>query len=421
VRGIGLLLLLPVAGGCTPLLAGTEDLIAENPRDGCGGVAALADDFEDGATSDRWEVHARSVASQPIETDGELVIAAAAAGDGGGYVSRHAHDLRGGAIVVEVLEVVAEGFTTELRVEGVGEPGTERDAVSMVHVDGVLRFVGRAAAREEVLATVPYSAISHRFWRISERGGVIHLATARTATGPFDVAASLERLESFDQVVASLKVREESGPVIGGRSRFGGVSGEGEAAACPASRFVDDFEGDRLDRMWGQTSLTGCLLEHGSGALAIGGRGGEACELDLAPAVSLYDSSLTVQFRRLPADRGARVQIELGRGATSKLAMALRGSRLESLIEHQDGARLEAGVEIPSPDRARRWRIAGVTGTDDNAAEVRFEYSADGVSWSSLAQRDLRIVIEGAGVEIEAVNPLLPASEQGSAVAERPR
>src|SRR5690606_24035040 len=150
---------------------------------------------------------------------------------------------------------------------------------SIVHRGGELAFIARAAGREEILAAIPYSTIDHRLWRISERGGMIELATARTAAAPFDVAASTERLAGFDQVVVSLGVSEESDAVIGGRARFDNLSGGGQAAGCPVSRFVDDFEDGRLDRMWGQTSLAGCLLAERSGALAIAGDGNAVCEL----------------------------------------------------------------------------------------------------------------------------------------------
>jgi hypothetical protein len=181
--------------------------------------------------------------------------------------------------------------------------------------------------------------------------------------------------------------------------------------------------------MWGQTSLTDCVFdERSDGALAIAAEADDACELDLAPPVSLEDSSLTVHFRQLPEDPSAITSLALFRGE-SKLTMTLQGGSLESSIEVEGGEPIEADAALSSPDQALLWRVSATSG-GAGLSLVRFEYSADGELWSQLdesvlpfsaAELDARVGVEAGTLEIEALNPPTAASERGSAVAERPR
>lgn len=395
------MLLLVPAGACSFTLqddSGDSGGGVHDPRGNCGKLSLLRDDFNDMSPSYQWTVHGTAGVSEPEELGGMLVINIVEPDEDGRYESRNAYDLRGAGLTVEVPEVAGLAYETELRLAGVRGAGLEPDEISISFYQDELSFIVQPGGQEkQELATIPYDATSHRFWSFTEDGGDVLFQTAPAQSGPWTTQARTPFLQSFDQVVASLRM-DDHDVSAGGESAFDNLNaGAASSMACPAAGFVDDFGDQQIDRFWGQTDLADCVASEGAdGVLDIEAPGGDDCVFDLAPAVSLVGSSVTLVFEN-PALGSADSDtfLELRRSDDEVVFMDLSDGVLEASAD-QVGSNLEP-LTAPLADlgEARLWRVSGVGGST-----VRFEYSADGKTWTRLGQLTVDFPLDELGLDL---------------------
>lgn len=392
-----MLLLVPV-GACSFILqddTGNPGGGVKDPRGNCGKLSLLRDDFNDMAASYQWEPHGET---DPTETGGQLVINIVPPAQDGRYESRNAYDLRGAGITVEVPEVAAPSYETELRLAGVRGAGLEPDEISIIYFDGDLRFVAQPGGEEtQRLDTLPYDPTDHRFWGFTEEGGDVLFQTAPAQSGPWTTVTRTPFRQSFDQVVASLRMDDQQ-VSTGGEAQFDNLNVEAaSSAACPAAGFVDDFGDQQLDRFWGQTSISDCGVTEGAdGVLDLAAPSGDDCELDLAPPVSLVGSSVTVVFEE--PELGSPIAatfLELRRSSDEVIFMDLSGQVIEASADEIGSTPPLATANLGSLDEARVWRVSAV---GDSA--VLFEYSKDGKTWANLGQTDVNFPLDELGLVI---------------------
>lgn len=130
----------------------------------------FSDDFEDGSQNLAWATDEDSLCSQG-EVNGRLVVqvAANAAGDDCGHISRHAYDATGSQVSIELVSVpnTAKAWLFVM------DPD-EEDGVGMGIDAGTLQVVSASDANYVVLTTVVFDPQAHRWLRISEASGTVH-------------------------------------------------------------------------------------------------------------------------------------------------------------------------------------------------------------------------------------------------------
>jgi hypothetical protein len=171
-------------GGSNP--AGDDDQLIDAPASGsdastilapCGTVGAVRDDFNDNLTADQWDV---ATPAQVSETGGELVVTPIGVvpttallpvmppvAQYMGYLSKHAVDLTGGALTVEVTGMVDPSSPAAVAEFGAVNTRTLYALIVVGH--GSISF----DASGTLSGTMPYDPIAHRWWRIAHTGSTI--------------------------------------------------------------------------------------------------------------------------------------------------------------------------------------------------------------------------------------------------------
>lgn len=139
-------------------------------------TASMSDDFEDGTPGMTWMRPYAGGGCTWAETGGGAVMTPSMTGGYCGYVSGTDYDLTDSSILVEVTEMVA--LTPSIGAYFKAETADD-DAVEISQWGGTLSFVyWLNGSMKNVVASVTWDPVAHRWWRIREAGGTIYWDTS---------------------------------------------------------------------------------------------------------------------------------------------------------------------------------------------------------------------------------------------------
>jgi hypothetical protein len=174
-----------------------------------GNIDQLADDFADDDLNDAlwWSYDASGTSL--TEVGGEIVLdyadGSSANNAYAGLYSQQNYDLRGCALSIEVREMMTATTNGEFYFVATRPDSNGDDQLLFYFYDGQMWFsVREGGVKTE--ASVGYDAVEHRFWRIREQGGTVHLETSSDGVS-FDVQHS----ETTPGFVNSVQVVAEGG------------------------------------------------------------------------------------------------------------------------------------------------------------------------------------------------------------------
>jgi hypothetical protein len=144
----------------------------------------LTDDFDDGVEALAWSRSWAGEGCAKTESAGTATFAPSQKVCG--YRSASSYDLTGGAMVVEVVEMVDPATTAFAFFQALID---EDNLMGIVQTGGSLRAV-LTVAGVETAEEVPYGQSAHRFWRIRETGGTIRWETSATGFPPWPAVRS---------------------------------------------------------------------------------------------------------------------------------------------------------------------------------------------------------------------------------------
>jgi hypothetical protein len=139
-------------------------------------MSSLTDDFNNGMLGDQW---LRSWEGQPgmlAEEGGQFVVKYPPNLEAyAGLTSSYAFDLRGSAAVAEVPGTPASSVPAHVAMTLNG-PGD--NDIDMFVEEGTLKLGAKTNGNYQDLATMPYSALDHRWWRIRETDNTLYWETS---------------------------------------------------------------------------------------------------------------------------------------------------------------------------------------------------------------------------------------------------
>jgi hypothetical protein len=169
--------------------------------DPCGAttLAALADNFDDNQVGPLWTVY--TISGTALEMDQHAVVSVPGGpGKFAGFVSKAAYSLLGCHGAIEVVQS-PQHPSTVVHMSLSPDPSIGDDLAEVRQIDKSLAFslvVGGVATDDCV---IPYSPISHRFWRVRETGGYLLWETTPNAT-----AGTVQRRAKTPPFAAAVRV-----------------------------------------------------------------------------------------------------------------------------------------------------------------------------------------------------------------------
>jgi len=342
------------------------DIDASLHPSGCGTIGALQDNFDDSQLGWQWSSYGESGVTA-AERDGrlELSIGAGVADRFGWVRSDFAADLRGDAVSVRVAQApTTAGVEAFLDFDG-GQDGYISFSLYAGGLAAIVNQGGSNTAFEEI----PYDAATHRFWRIGEVAGRVHLDT------------------SPDRTSWTTHVDVPSPSYVGlGRAALGIGAVDAVGAAdhvvfddlntdrapppwCQASGFSDAFDQGALSREWELFGPESCTAVQRGGHVTVGN--GEDCFLYTA-RVFAFDQVL-VELLSEPQDEPlARAVLAVYAPSGRWAELGVRGGNLHAWID--SGALLG---DFPLLDR--RWLRLRRSGTN-----LLFEARGSAGPWELL-------------------------------------
>ena len=224
-----------VSGRCVGAAADAAMLDAFGP-DATGGSDAagtdagsclrLSDNFDDNTIHESWLMFADAQTSV-VETGGQLVVSVADDRPGMrvvGVQTVASIDFRSTNMVVEVPSMLALVDDAQahfiIRVDG-------QNYVSIQQEAGQLSFGKGVGGQESGLGSVSYSAGTHRWWRIRERDGTMHIETS-----PDNVTYTTHATDTTPSFFSAAQL-ELSGGTQGRVVSPGAVAFDNVSVACP--------------------------------------------------------------------------------------------------------------------------------------------------------------------------------------------
>ncbi|MFS8066493.1 MAG: hypothetical protein ACMG6S_08990 [Byssovorax sp.] len=139
-------------------------------------ASTFKDDFNDGVRSRAWDRSWEDSKGMLDETGGKLVVTLVPNAEGSAsYVSASAFDLTSSSLLIEVPSAVssANGSKTRIALVGPGDQGVE-----ISELQGQLHFSYRVLNGWQLLGTVLYAPVQHRWWRLRESSNTLYWDTS---------------------------------------------------------------------------------------------------------------------------------------------------------------------------------------------------------------------------------------------------
>lgn len=349
----------------------------------CGGVDALADDFDDGTVSDAWWADQGDGATL-AEQDGQLVLTLPESGwTSAALSSRFSYDFIGRAVSVEAVKVPSESHGAQ----AVLEVGTRyQDTIRTYFQGDQLVFAVDVDGAAQDLASVLYDSAEHRRWRIREQSGTVYWETSGGES--WVEQAQLPAAQLFDLRHVGFGVSADgSGDGATVETRFDDLGGGGPPLAplCGTHTLTDDFADGERGAAWSRHSYDSpsCRLVETGGELVASMDSGDwrSCAYGSANLYDFRGSSVAWEITSPPGEEsGAGVALQVVKEyGHSSLSIALGGGELHCDEKQGDATSTIAFRQYNQAEH--RWlRLR------EEAGAVHCETSADGRDWSEMGQ-----------------------------------
>ena len=404
------------AGTNAPTPDAGNDAGAGPPAPTCGGLHALRDTF-DGAPNFRWGPRA-SAGAEAVRANGrlELRLPGGMGAAESWYYSSAILDFRASQIAVEVQRIGGQHTRLEVR-EGIAidrfnAPYHPRNSGVALAVDrGTLQALTVTGMDASVLATAPYDAAAHRFWRLREQAGTIFWETSpdrTTWTTLHRAPATFDTTHVWPRFLAEGRQANDSAAWFDDLN----VGASDAPGLCGASELRDDFDESTLSWDW--------RPYNGGGACSVDAANGHAevrfpnevglsyCALESTTPFDLEEDAITVELQGVPAHPQFRTEIRLDDQLfETNVRVTIQGGSVTMNVDRGMDDTV-FGATIPYDAVAHRfWRIR------ESAQRTYFETSPDGRAWRVQAETDTVARVRGMGLRVAGLNPyMLEVGEQ---------
>ncbi len=336
-------------------------------------------------------------------TNGEMVMTVPANSDGARAVVRSyaAYDLRGRSLEFEVPLV--GGVTTEI---GLLDPSDADVFFGMIEGNIYFYSKGRYVTR-----STPYSAVNHRWWRIREDSGVMIFDTSPDRTDWTELGRDSSPLNA---AYVQLEFGLYGGLNIpAGTARWSGVSPGTDATPnwCKLASFPESLTDGVLPPTTNWIG-DGCEATEENGKLKlVGNQHNVNCVIHSTRPVDAREGTYAMEVTASPYPGGTSIGFA---DAKHRNYMTMEAkSRLNVYVEAND--REVLSFSTTRDDLKKFWRIVF------SGATIRFERSADNVSWELVTQLnepsfDASALFLERSMSVEPAGPLPATSYFGALI-----
>lgn len=367
----------------------------------CGTPEVLADDFDDGVVTNDWWFGSGPGATL-VENGGERVIT---------LPSMQPQSSWSGFSTGRLVRF--EGQRVTIEVPTAPNPATTANAFLNVIYDSqnyiaigvrlgelfVAQYLDDAWTE---LNSLPYDATAHRWWQLREEAGTTYWETSPDGqTWTSHATRQSAQLFPMDLLQIEHGANTEGGEASPGSAHFDNLMGGGPPRHpwCPMGTLSDDFEDGAASRMWSWASFEGggCQHDETGGQLVLSFDGSAIdCGYVSSQRFDLAGDSLFVEVPSISTSIPTlytyfRAEIDSENGYELVLTNDLLVPRVEV-----NGNLMGQAFPDYDPAAHRWWRIREDGGT------VFWDASADGTSWTELAQAAVTVPVDGLVVVMGA-------------------
>ncbi len=370
----------------------------------CGGLDGLSDDFEGDALAHAWTsgCAAQGVSHQVVGGVWRVQL------DGSGYhycdlYSRHAYDLSGDGIVLELAKFPANGSTRRVSVfvgpNRDGDPGTDDHWVAWQLEDTQLQMARDDQGAVQTIEILTFDPVAHRWWQLRDNAGTFEWRTSPDGNNWTAQPKTLTAAEVTlgEPVVVEVHVSADPGGTV--VFELGGINPSTSELWCAAATAVDDFDDQKRGPLWSPTNngeLECTMSEDAQGHLRVDYQAGDTgiCRYLSGPAFDLTASTVTVQLVDPPneADNDMAV-FALERDYDNLVEMRLTGGTI-TLSKRAKGIDSKI-LEVPFDAMAHGWwRIS------QQGSSLHFQVASDGKDFKTLHSLPTPFAVDAVEIQL---------------------
>ncbi len=348
----------------------------------CGGTSVLVSDFDGNAISDLWIVNEWGMATI-VQSGGELVVDLPT-GNPNGYgayiVSQFFYDFRDDFVSVEATQVTNPTNSAWMFMN-VGPD--DNNYIEIYQGGADLIFGQEVASTYATLKKIPYDAVAHRFWKLSEAAGKTYYQTSpdgQAWTTQLEITTT--SLFAIDYSRIRLGAGADSGNMDPGKPHFDRLNGGGNPQQwyCPTNSITDDFEDGVRGPQWARSEedQNGMLAEQGGQCIVqFTENTTDHAGYRSSRAFDLTGSSLVVEVPSVPdLSVDTHFGIDLWGLGDNEVEMRVWHGALEFAVDINDTYQ-KLGTTQYNPNVHRWWRIREAGNT------LYWETAPDGKTWNT--------------------------------------
>jgi len=364
----------------------------------------LSDDFEGSQLAHAWTSSCSGQGVSHQVTSGVLRVQL----DGMGYhycdlYSRHAYDLSGEGIVLELASFPANGSTRRVNLfvgpNRDGQPGTDDHWVAWQLEETTLQMSRADQGTVQFIESLTFDPVAHRWWQLRDNAGTFEW---RTSPGGVNWTAQPKTLTAAEvtlgePVVVELHVSADPGGSV--VFELGGVNPSTSQPWCAAATATDDFDDQKRGPLWSGTDnseLDCTMSEDAQGQLRVDYQPADTgiCRYRSGPAFDLTDSAATVQLVDPPDETDNDVAVfALERDYDNWVNMRLTGGTI-TLSKRANG--IDSMIlNLPYDAMAHRWwRIS------EQSSSLHFQASSDGKDFKTLHSQPTPFAMDAVEIQL---------------------
>lgn len=370
----------------------------------CAEISALADNFDDGTVGSGWSFSFAGAGASFGESGGRAAARPApnTANSFAGFMAGQVDAITGNATWIEVVQPASQAVNTQtffyLHRSDDDYFGLRLSQNSL----SVLNVVGGASTQ---VAAAPYSAATHRHWRIREGGGQLHAETSADGQSWASLASSAVSWNMGRIYFGAGAIQAVAAP---GTALFDHLnvgrglpsSRSGTRVACPVRELTDNFDDNTKTDLW---------ISWVNSPMTLAERN-QRLELTLAPntsnarfggyvttrAYDLTSSRVSVEVPQTPNSGTDAQQMLEVQGGGRKLQTLVQRGRLVFSYTAADLSQAEAGSVAYSASAHRFWGLRHAAGS------IYWETSPDARAWTVRASLAAPMPVSSVDVLLQA-------------------
>ena len=367
----------------------------------CGGMYLLTEDFSqpiDGTW--KWDVYAGPGTSSSLD-NGQWLLTLPANSSTSHYamlMSRHAYDLKGSEMVVDVSTVPNMATSAQSSFIALID---DANNIRFQYEQGKLYVAYKKNDVNMIRSQFTYDPVLHRFWRMREQGGTFYWETSPDGmTWTIRSQTIGGTLPPVDFVYFLIDVYVSGVQMNPGTARYDNLNGGLPAVGnyCPIGLLQDNFDDNITNHQWRQSNdSNGCTSAETGGELIVTPplTTSDYCGYTSSAVYDLRSATVSVEVKQstnVMADTGTYLTL---RGKGGMIEMAQEGNSLFMRYETPMTS-ADVGVEPYDPVQHRWWRIR------ENNGITYWETSADRMTWKIGAQTMNPLTLDALEVALAA-------------------